>query len=234
MAFEPHIRISALGTRPGNEIFSWGISMARGGGGGFAGPFLDPNNTVWNDLRDDVAAYWATTPCSARAVLRKVKFANIAADGTYASSPIEKPVGGAAGTPGPVVESGAFRPNQVALAITLHTTADLGRVKGRFYLPLPGNALDVDGLISAPQAEAQEAAAVTFVNNMANQPGADVLDLQVVVASQGRRNRDGTVRIGPANHPVTAVSCGRVLDTQRRRRSKLLELRGTPGTVTQS
>lgn len=233
MAYEPHIRMTAIGTLPGDEIFNFSLNLGREDPDGPAlwTPFggLQPNDAVWQDMADDLSTYWASSWVSSRATLRSVKFASIGADGKYAAAPIEKAIGGPSGTPGPTATNA--HPNQVAMAVTLHTPADLGRVKGRYYLPMPAFAVETDGRVSEGNRDAMETAAQTFINNLNNQPGIDVLDIRVIVASQGRRNSDGSVKLPPGNHIVNAVSVGRTFDTVRRRRNKVTEMRGTASEV---
>lgn len=233
MAFRPHIRCTALGTLPGGEIFSFGVSLGRPGDSdefeGVISAFLDPNAAVYDDIASDFADYWLALQISGRAKLLSVKMAPIGTDGRYSGPSQERLINGAGG--GYTGVSAVHHPNQVSLAVTLHSASDLGRVKGRFYLPMPGAVVAADGKISEADRDAYETASATFVTNLNNQPGLDVLDLKVVVASQGRRNSDGSIRVPVRNHIVNQVSVGRVLDTQRRRRNKVTELRGTPTGV---
>lgn len=229
MAVKNHVRMSMIGSLPGNEMFSFGIALGRSSLPDLS-VLLEPNDTVWNDLRDDAVEFFSNSGLSNRARLLRIKFAPIGTDGRYTGPAVEREADSVNnGVPG----SNALNqvPNQIALAVTLHTTADLGRVKGRFYLPCPSAPVQADGRIEESWRDTVETAAATFITNVNNQPGLDVLDLKAVVASSGRRNEDGSVRIGPENHPVTAVSVGRTLDTIRRRRNKLSEFRGTVTTV---
>jgi hypothetical protein len=213
-----------LGGALGPEIFSCSFALDRKGGSpGALSPFLDPNNAYWTDLATDCSAYFARalTHIHLDAVLTKVKIAAIGADGKYTSAPVEKLVN----TPGGWATAlGSPRmPNSVACKVTLKTNADLGRVKGGFYLPLPALTVATDGRWVDAGNEEIEASTKTFIDDINNAPGADVLGVNVVVASQGRKNADGTVRLAPGNHPVLSVGVGRVPDTIRRRRNKLVE-----------
>lgn len=229
MTFERHYRVTALGTLPGGEIFNWGFALNQGAGtGGFLGD-LAPNSTVWSDIRDDIDEFWQAFGVHENALLRRVKIADIGTDGRYQSAPVELEVNGSTGRVGTSLIGPL--PNQVAMAMTLNTAADLGRVKGRFYMPLPGAMPSSDGLVTEAYRDAKESALQAFVNDINNQPGLDVLDIRVCVASQGRRNADGSQRLAPGNHVVTSVAVGRALDTIRRRRNKLTELHGTPSAV---
>lgn len=228
MTYVPHYRVTMsglLGGTSGSEIFSMGFALAKFEDGLFgltAADILDPNLTVWTDIKNDCVAYFARpdTMIHADAVLTRVKIADIGADGLYRSAPVEFAVSQGGG-----FSNSGRHPNQVAYAVTLKTNGDLGRVKGRFYVPLPSVAVDAQGIVSNAVAEQHESSAATFINAINNQPGIDVLDLRMAVASQGRKNKNGTVRVPPANHAVTSVAVGQVLDTVRRRRNKLPESR---------
>lgn len=227
MAYVPHLRMSLLGRLGGvNGLEQFSCSISLGKRTAIDSPLLwvgglEPNDDVWEDLADDAAAWFGRegTQISDEAVLTSVKFAAIGADGLYTHAPVEKArqVAG--------FYSAGRVPNQVARAVTLHTAGDLGRIKGRFYSPLPGMPVGVDGRFAADTIAAAQASDETFIEALNNQPGFDVLDIHVVVASQGRRNKNGTVRLGPGNHKVTGLSVGRVPDTIRRRRNKLQEAR---------
>jgi hypothetical protein len=180
---------------------------------------LDPNNPVWTDLKDDVQAYFAgETAISGVARLHWVKFAAIGANGKYTSSPVMREINGGVGIGGGGGGSAPSFPLQTACAITLTTATILSRVKGRFYLPAVSGPLGTDGRMSVAWAEEVQGRAKTFLDNVANQPGIDVLDLRAVVASGTRA--DG---LGAQNHAVTGVTVGRTLDTIRRRRNRLPE-----------
>jgi hypothetical protein len=216
-----------------SEQFTFSVSLGQGNVDidtpiAFVGG-LAPNAAVYGDLRDDLADFWNGAAIAGSSVLRSVKFASIKPDGHYAAAPVELTCGGSSGLPG--ASGGAVVPNQIALAVTLHTDADLGRVKGRFYLPTPALGLGTDARLSEANQTFFRNLSQTFLNAVNNQPGLDALDLRVVVASSGRKNDDGSVRLPPANHLVTGVTVGRVYDTIRRRRNKIPESRGVPAQV---
>lgn len=233
MTYRPHIRMTMQGSLPGGEIFSMGVNLGIVGEIDtpllFVGD-LAPNSDVYDDLAADCLNYWVSTFISSRAKLQLVKFAPIGTDGRYSGPSTERLIsagtGGVAGS-----SSGTHHPNQVALAVTLHSTGDLGKVKGRFYLPMPSLAPGTDGRLAEADRDAVETEAQEFINAVNNQPGLDVLNIRAIVASQGRRNKDGSVKFAPRNWDVNAVSVGRTLDTVRRRRNKVNELRGTPSSV---
>lgn len=232
MVYVPHIRLSMLGTLGGgtqSEIFSMNLSLAQFIGDADTGNrdpdvglggVLDLDNDQRTDIVDNCVAWFSRpdTLIHPSAVLRTVKMAEIGADGHYTEAPYEAAVNAAGG----FGNAGRF-PNQIAYAVSLKTRGDLGRVKGRFYVPAPSVALEDDGTISNAAAEQMEGSAVQFLNDLADEPGIDVLGLQPCVASQGRHNPNGTVRAQPANWRVRDVAVGQVLDTVRRRRSALSE-----------
>lgn len=236
MTVVPHVRMTAYGDLPGGEIFNFGLSLANpdsedgGFGNGLWSGALVPGGSVWDDLAADLQTFWSAAGVWSGCKLRGVKFASIGADGKYRDSVIERVLGSTTGVSG---GNGLYQPaNQVTMAVTTHSVGDLGRVKGRFYLPMPGYQMGADGRISEANRDSIETAAQTWINNINNEPGLDLLNLHAVIASSGRHNQDGSVKLPPKNWPINAVSVGRVPDTQRRRRNKLTEFRGTPSTIT--
>lgn len=226
MTFVPHIRMTMLGflgNSPGAEQWSAGVSLAPIDPAPLAA-FLDlqPNNDVFADWRDECVAWFTRVDSYVRsnARLQRVKFAFIGQDGKYLKEPVELDAGSVQGGEG----FAAILPFQSAVAITLGTDGDLSRVKGRFYSPSPALPIDPNtGQFPVANQTAMRNSADTFLTNLGNQPGADVLDFRVVVASQGRHNKNGTVKLPPANHVVTRVNVGRVVDTIRSRRTSLNE-----------
>lgn len=209
MAYAPHIRCQASGVFLGTtEQWSFTVNMAGIDPGVLSSLLLSPNDTVWEDLADDFASFVSSAPMiNNKTQLRSVKFASIAPDGKYAASPIikERIVVGGGG-------ANFTFPTQIALAATLKTGSPLGKVKGRFYIPGYTGFLGLDARITLADATTARDLVDTFLTNLGNQPGVDVLDLRPVVASTKGQN-----------WPVTGVSVGRVLDTIRSRRSSLVE-----------
>jgi hypothetical protein len=231
MTFKRHIRISLQGTLgDGREIFSFGISMQS-----FVDTWLEdlitpdfPPDAITDDWRDHCVDYFSSA-CKIRnnAHLRRITIAQIGPDGHYEHAPKEY---------APTVDggylTGVVMPFQTALAVTLETDGDLGRVKGRFYLPTPATVCDANtDLISVGDAEGYRDATVSWLNAMSNSVGFDVPDWRVVVASQGRHNANGTVRVGPQNHEVKRVNVGRKLDVIRSRANRATESRTSDAAV---
>ena len=103
---------------------------------------------------------------------------------------------------------------QQTLCISLLTGAKRGlAARGRFYPPATIASLGADGTVNQNSVVAIATAARTLITNLNNWPGTDTPIGGSVVVLGG----NGVTR------PVTAVSVGNVMDTQRRRRSKLRE-----------
>ncbi len=219
MPFAPHIRITALG-RLGNssgERFSYGVNMHAPADDRIVG--LDANQSVWADVAADVRAFHTrgATALAETAVLETVKVASIGADGRYTGDPVIIDVVDANGQGG---ISNVTLP-QAALAVSLGTARRGPTGRGRFYLPMPIIVLSPDTLLmDAPKALAIQGSAATFINALNNQPGIDVLGLQVCVSSTKGYNST-----------VTTLRVGRVVDTMRSRRNALPESYGTATAI---
>jgi hypothetical protein len=204
-----HYYLQWGGTLPGGEIFSCGMRMATNLPGNPALP--DITDDYVNNIGGMVAGFHQTPQAniSPTCILTYVKLNVIKVDGTYKYpqtheyTPVGIP-GGGNGSP--------QYPNQVALAVTLITDYTRGPAhSGRFYMPLPAIPVAVDGRITADYAGGVRAAAsglITTINNNAQ-------NAYVAVFSR----KAGA----PAHRQVTGTRVGRVLDTQRRRRSALPE-----------
>jgi hypothetical protein len=104
-------------------------------------------------------------------------------------------------------------PNQVTLAVSTLTPVTRGPAhRGRFYLPMPTAPVQVDGLITANNANSIRIAADAFIAELnAVDPN------QWFAAVFSRKNP------GAAHRQIVGTEVGRVLDTQRRRRNALAE-----------
>jgi hypothetical protein len=103
-------------------------------------------------------------------------------------------------------------PNQIALAVSLTTGFSRGPAhRGRFYLPLPCQTIDVNGLITAGSIAPMKPVISTFVAAV----NAASANWEVGIMSR---------KLGaPGARKVTGELVGRVFDTQRRRRRSLVE-----------
>lgn len=139
-----------------------------------------------------------------------VKLAPIGTDGKYIPSEIAyikegTPVTGA-GT------GGEPWPPQCAVAITLRTAIPRGRAsRGRFYLPGMQGTIGTDGRLGAGRPATILSPLVTFIQGL--NAVTDLGQVQVMSKVAGERAT------------VTAIECGNVVDTQRRRRRQLVEAR---------
>lgn len=112
---------------------------------------------------------------------------------------------------------GAPAPPQLSIALTWHTDLARGRAsKGRIYPPSgtgynSGSWIGGDGLLGAPQALECANSAQEFLAEMNNA----TTNLTAVVWS----------KIAQEARAIEQVSCGRVVDTQQRRRKSIPETR---------
>lgn len=239
MTFRPHLRLSWRGTLPNGEMWQNNVSLV-------------PDNATWaaftlvddeidyitehlglvnmaDDLKVDVVNYHqrAGSHIGVNAVLTRVTLAAIGADGRYTAPPNEMAVANVTGG-----GSNNF-PFQVSRKITLETDDDLGRVKGGWYQPCPDTSFfdSTTNLWSAAHILEVRDSVATFIADLENAPGLDDNSFRVVVASQGRHNSNGSVRMAPKNCDVKRVNVGRRPDVQRRRANKISEARGADVAV---
>lgn len=213
MTFEPHYRISAVGTlgplAAPVESFSYGLSMARDGGEGGEDGVVAMNRDQAVDIAEDFRSYHAdvNTAIAPSAILKQVVVAKINALGNYSSDPFVIDV---APTPGGGADRGSLP--QASLCVSFGTERYGPTGMGRFFLPMPSHAVGADFSIGALAAEAVRNRTVQLVDNLNDEPGIDVLGIGVCVSStKGYNSR------------VTKVRVGRVIDTMRSRRRSLLE-----------
>lgn len=226
MPYRPHYRVSAIG-RLGNsgEIFQYGVNMAPNGGSGTAGGLEDTasfNEDAWADVADDIRTFHgsAALNLASYAVLTHVKVARINALGKY--DDMDPLIFDIADQPGAnTLGTQAQTLPQAALAVSLVTARRGPTGKGRFYLPCPVVLIETSDLrLTAGQATAFATAAAGLITNLNNAPGIDVTEMAVCVASTKGYNT-----------PVTGVRVGRVVDTIRSRRNRLVENHSTPVAV---
>lgn len=233
MTFVPHLRLTMTGEiEGGKEQFSYGVSLAAVDVDPLTAWIVSGDATkdlVFDDMVADATRFHGDVLSfiAADAVLKRVKLVAIGADGKYAEAPREAAVN----VPGGNGAHGPF-PWQISCAVTIGTDGDLGRVKGRFYLPRPALAFTpADDTWNAAQVEQLRDSAAQFLEDLGNQPGPDWADIRPVVASQGRHNPDGSVRRPPTNHEAKRVLVGRRPDVQRRRANKVLEQYTAPADL---
>lgn len=105
--------------------------------------------------------------------------------------------------------AGEPAPAQMAVCVSLGTDLARGRSsKGRFFIPTVSRIIDASGRITTTSAQDTATSAAEMITKI-NALGSH----KVVVWS----------KIGQQAEPVTHVRVGRVMDTQRRRRSSMSE-----------
>lgn len=143
------------------------------------------------------------------AVLDTMKAAAIGTNGLYLTDPLVTPTGAAAGNDTEVHP-------QSTVVLSLRSGSNFGDANfGRMYLPY--TALQVaptTPYATSARATAMAANFATFVNTVNGEADSILSTLQIMIMSA---KGTGT------NKSPTQVACGRVNDTQRRRRNRLNE-----------
>lgn len=200
MPFQPHHRLTMRGVfgqlATPFEEWSFRLNMTGAIIAGEHQAIVDAADLQWTNQLVGIVRPTAR--------LTEIKFAAIGADGRYTADPLIKLVN----KPGTALATVASPP-QVANAVSLLSETRGPRGRGRIYLPAPhyGTGAD-DGQIDA-----------TAATNVATKVAAFLSALNAASA--------GLVVSVVANNstvaPVTAVRCGRVLDTIRSRRRSIGE-----------
>jgi hypothetical protein len=201
-----HIYVQWGGNLPGGEEFSCGVRMAWT----TAGTSNDPI-AMLPGISAAISAFHsdANSQISPRALLTFVKANFIGPDGHYASQTTHEQALASVPGGGNVAMTTA---NQVAMVVSLTTGFVRGPAhRGRFYMPLPCMAVQADGAVGVPAREALKGTANTLLTAL------NAVNAQYKVAVFSRKAG------APAHRTVTGIEVGRVLDTQRRRRSKVPE-----------
>lgn len=107
-------------------------------------------------------------------------------------------------------------PTQISLCVSLTTGFSRGTAhRGRFYLPMPNEALASDGRYTAAYPLAVANRSMIFVNDINTVFSTAGSPVRVCVMSK----KDGA----SGQRAVSGIEVGRVLDTQRRRRNAMNE-----------
>lgn len=199
---EQHLRLTFGGTLGPEETWTTGLR------------FRPPTVPGETDLEDVAMRFYGFLTDTSVQMCQYVRFtwaklAVVGTDGRYPEGveailwEPESPLGGTGGT---------NMPPQVTLAVTLETGVSRGRAsRGRMYLPPTSLFPGTDGRLTVAQAENVAVAAASMLDDVTDLMGAPVLVMSNI--GQG------------VSRSVEAVSVGRVLDTQRRRRRSIDELR---------
>lgn len=219
VTYAPHVLIAFGGRLFGTEVWSCSLRMTLFTGTVGEYPRLD----TWSeenveDIGTDVAAWFTRTgsAISSAARLDYVKVNPIGPDGRYWNQERTIERRWAAGDAPSGVNGPGLAQNTVV--VSLLTDAQRGRAsRGRFYPPTGALVSSAStGRISNTLTQQMADSAAVLIEGLNNQPGLDLEDPTVVVASD--LGEPGPVR------PVTSVAVGDVVDTQRRRRNQLPEL----------
>lgn len=222
MAYAPHALLTFGGALGNNETWSVGLRLTAGG----YSTASETDRYAWaREAVDPMVLplqqfFSGNSGISSQARLNWVKLNPIGPDGRQVNDQtISDSNGGILLAQG----SGSSTPFQLCLVASLRT----GRLRGlasngRIYWPAGVSAVDAAGQIGASAAKSLATYTMALVDgiNSLTFPGQTMQPI-VHVISPGRVGTAPGVS-GPL-FPVTAVRCGRVPDTQRRRRAKLVE-----------
>lgn len=186
-----------------SEIWQMGLRLD-------APPTAQPDAAEMTALKDAFTVWWSATDqnFSYRVRMLGIKVAPVQLDGSYGDgndaqvSLFATPVVG--------LSAMDYAYPQLSVVCTLLTSISRGRgSRGRFYPPPQVQSLAADGRIPA------ERAGVLVTHNKALIE--DINDVGIGPVSVGSALGLGLLE------PVTQVRCGRVIDTQRRRRNAITE-----------
>jgi hypothetical protein len=219
MPYPQHWRLAFGGSLYGSE--DWSCNLKLGKVGALQGATINPE-TLIDDCVTDIGNFLKGiySGLSPAADLRWVKLNEIGPEGRYAdpSRTVARYLTGAAIVKN--TSSTAAPLPQAALAFTLHSARTRGPLsKGRIFIPTYFSPSSLtEPRIAEGTAASAAGAMAAFVRALNNWPGTDTSGLAVVNVSPGGRGLpDGGM------DAVTAVSVGRVIDTQRRRRAAFQE-----------
>lgn len=212
----PHARLIISGTigptSTPAEIFSTGFALANAT---TATPVTMISDADMNALDALVAGWFSDgdTGISTQAHVTRVRYVLVDADGHYQRTEPGGPFAlkdrtHVADVPGG--RSSAHHPFQVSQCVTLLTLRPGRSGKGRMYLPVPVAIIDANGQIGTADRDATLNRTRTFLTAV-NALTSTYAAVVSVAASDG------------VHWPVTSIRVGRVLDTQRKRRSALPE-----------
>lgn len=219
MAYPPHILLAMGG--PLYDVDQWSMTLRMSKPGLLTdNPFHDELEGGLPDVANDIQNWWIanTNIQTSAAKLGYVKLNKIGADGRYEDSSTTHAFYWTGTLPATAYTP--VYPAQVSLTASLMTDAERGWAsKGRIYLPAPKVAINTStGVLEVADCLGIANRVAALINTLNDWSGWDVISelasVRVcVVSGLGA----GTIR------PVTGVRVGRVLDTQRRRRSELDE-----------
>jgi hypothetical protein len=199
----PFLRVRLEGTLGASEVFSFGINLISDG------PWTPPA-PITQSMADAVALWFTSESNIASAAdLHTLKVNLIGVDGRYVEETTNR---WDYGSPYPSGNVTAPFPFQIALVISLLAANDRGRAShGRFYLPVPTGGLEgPDQTLPTTFQESYLAAGVSLL---------ELLEQELPGWQPGLVSNVGA----GAQALITRVRVGRVLDTIRSRRNKVVE-----------
>ena len=170
-----------------------------------------------NDVSTDLANWFSRndSKISTAAYLDFVKLNVVGSDGQYLSQG-ETHVKTWASNAAPQGTTAQTYP-QNTVVVSLTTDVSRGKAsRGRIYPPTGQIVMATGGRLDQASCQLMANSAATLLTDLANQPGIDLNNPRVCVASD-------LGEPGPVN-VVTGVEVGNVIDTQRRRRNALREI----------
>ena len=226
----PHIQLTVHGGLPGGESWSCGLrtlatadSLGVTKGSALAVSAANTWRGLANNM-DTARLFGNCTGQTAKATIDGVTVRRLDADGLtveqYEGSPTTALV--------PIGSSTVAFPNQCALAVTL-VTARAGRTgKGRIYLPSLGDLTLTGNRFGTGWADLIATAVKTFLDNMNTvvhtaTDASNFLAVQSSVASREPGFWTPGAPTGYMGAKIIAIKLGDVVDTQRRRRSGIVE-----------
>jgi len=199
-----HYLLSFGGTLKGEESWTMGLRIIGLGA-------LDQNGeeAVLADYVAALESAWGTQVVTGQGTrLTWAKLNQIGIDGKYTKSWTNLHEWDLPGVSAP--GAGSMKPNQITMVVSLTTNTSRGLAHaGRLYFPAPGADIQADGRVSVAHQGDQLASAKAFIDTLNN-----ASDGSIIIASKVREG---------AQHTVTGVRIGRVLDTMRSRRSSMKE-----------
>lgn len=210
----PSIRLTWGGSLPAGDVWQCGLTV---------GVLASPDNTtqatmqsVANQFQARVATYMtgsgAGTLLSTGGSVTRVRAYHVPASSNAADL-----VAAATFTAYNGIGSGATLPNQCALVVSLRSTNPGRKGRGRFYLPALNPSV-VNGRMNTPTPATVASATKTFL---------DGVNADLATLSAGYRLIAGTSTL-----PITTIVVDDIIDTQRRRRNKVIAVNtGTAALV---
>lgn len=189
-------RLTASGTLP-NETFNFGLHVDGSGGdaAGAAHAFNLALTAMWQDVTDGIEVVFPSTVTV------------LAAHAAELSPTTGKQVDAAQESVSlPGTDAGTMLPHECAVAVSTHAAAANRKDQGRFYLPPPSVAQVTDGLLESTPRARLLAGSVILINDLQGSGFTPVI-----------YHPDGT------SDAIVQLRVGNVIDSQRRRRNKLIE-----------